>query len=87
MTAATADYETGRQDGLREAVEIVRGLAEAVERRLARPSPRRTRNARQVRHKALSVAATRITTALRKTERRRQSRSAPISDKLQELGL
>lgn len=63
------DYKQGRADGLREAVEIIRSLEDAVARKLERPSPIRTRNARQTRWQAFRTAQTRITTALKKRDR------------------
>lgn len=62
-------YHEGRADGLREAVEIIRTLEEAVAGKLERPSPIRTRQAREVRWQAYRVAAARITTRLKKRDR------------------
>lgn len=82
----SADYRSGRISGLREAAEILRGLEEAVARKLARPAPRATREARRVRHKALQVGAKRIETTVRKIERSRD-RSVPLSSALAEFGI
>lgn len=81
------EYQTGRADGLREAVEIVRALEAAVARKLERPASVRTRTARQVRRSALGVAATRINTALKRADRRRHHGRAGIKTRLKELGL
>lgn len=84
----SGDYEHGRAAGLAEAAEIVRRLEDAVAMRLLRPSGRRTRDARKVRCKAFSVAATRISTAAKAVDRkRRRPRGAKITSTLKELGL
>lgn len=83
----SADYLHGRQDGLREAIEIVRSLEDEVVRRLLRPSERRTREARKVRGKAYDVAAKRITTVLRRSARKRPTGRENINSTLSRLGL
>lgn len=80
------DYQQGRADGLREAVDILRRLEEGVARRLDRPTDRKTRDARRVRHKTLQVAGTRVTTVLKRADRRARGGGAIPSD-LKELGL
>lgn len=77
-------YAMGRLDGLRQAAELLRGLEANVARRLEREAARKTRDARRVRHKALSVAAKRIETMVRRSERQQRQ---PIRAALKDLGL
>jgi hypothetical protein len=79
-----AGYRLGLADGLREAAGILGLLEEEVARRLDRgAAAKHTQHQRRVRLQAYRVGRTRVTTALRKIERRRGS----IDDKLKEAGL
>ena len=79
----TDAYRAGRIDGLREAVEIVRALEADVARKLEREAPICTRNVRRVRRQTYHVAATRITTALK----RRDQKKSEFPTVLRRLGL
>lgn len=81
---APPGYRVGLADGLREAAAILGGLEEEVARRLERGAvAKQTQHQRRVRLQAYRVGRTRVTTALRAVERRRQ----PLGDKLKEIGL
>lgn len=60
----TADYETGRRDGLRLALAILAAEEEKWAVLLGESRSWRTNKDREVRHKALQVAQTRLRTAL-----------------------
>jgi hypothetical protein len=60
----TEDYAHGRRDGLRLALAILEAEEAKWFPLLGKSSARRTNLAREVRHKGLQVAQTRIRTAL-----------------------
>ena len=60
----TADYKTGRRDGLRLALAILAAEEEKWAVLLGESRSWRTNKDREVRHKALQVAQTRLRTAL-----------------------
>lgn len=79
------EYRRGREEGLLEAAELVRLMADDVARRLERPAPRWTRHARETRHTALRVAARRISTVAGRIGKRRRVKD--MGEALAEAGL
>lgn len=62
----TSDYEHGRRDGLRLALAILAAEEDKWAALLGESRSWRTNKDREVRHKALGVAPTRLRTALNK---------------------
>lgn len=83
----SAEYQQGRLDGLREAIDIMRGLEAHVADQLAQPSRVPTRNARRVRCQAYKNGAQRITTRLNRLQAKATSSRSAVEVGLARLGL
>ena len=86
MVTKNSEFQTGRGDGLRDAIEIVDALIAVEEAKLERPASYVTRTARRTRWQAYRNVASRLRTQLA-----RATRNAPVSSqidaRLKKLGL
>jgi len=84
----SANYETGRRDGLRLALAILAAEEEKWAVLLGESRSWRTNKDREVRHKALQVAQKRVQTALnRLAPGDRQASDAELKAALAKVGL
>lgn len=79
IASVTGDYDHGRRDGLRLALAILAAEEAKWEALLGESRSGRTNAIRAVRHKALQVAQSRITTVL---NRHTPKGDATVSDEL-----
>ena len=86
-TTAGEDYERGRRDGLRLALAIVAAEEAKWEALLGESRSRRTNQTREVRHKTLQVAQSRVQTALNRMTPKGETASAELAAALDRLGL
>jgi len=82
----STEFQAGRAQGLRDALEIVEGLLAAEEAKLELPAPYVTRTARRTRWQAYRNAAARLRTQLTRAARKTPV-AARIDAQLRKLGL
>lgn len=82
----STEFQAGRAEGLRDALEIVEALLAAEELKLDLSAPYVTRTARRTRWQAYRNAASRLRTALSRTARK-TAVPAQIDARLKKLGL
>jgi hypothetical protein len=82
----STEFQAGRAEGLRDALEIVEALLAAEELKLDLPAPYVTRTARRTRWQAYRNAASRLRTALSRTARKTRV-PVQIDARLKKLGL
>lgn len=82
------DYAHGRRDGLRLALAVLAGEEAKWSELLGKSRSGRTNTMRQVRHKALQVAQTRVQTVLnRLTPEDETAANAELASALDKIGL
>jgi len=82
------DYEHGRRDGLRLALAVLAAEEAKWSALLGESRSWRTNNAREIRHKALQVAQTRVQTVLNRLSPKGGSEiDAELASALGKLGL
>lgn len=82
----SSEFQAGRAQGIRDALEVVEGLLAAEELKLDLPAPYVTRTARRTRWQAYRNAAARLRTKLTKATRKTPA-AAQIDARLRKLGL
>ena len=87
MSAPTDDYARGRRDGLRLALAILAAEEAKWAALLGESASWRTNATREVRHKTLQVAQTRVQTALNRLTPKDAAVDGELAAALDKLGL
>lgn len=87
MSAPSDDYDRGRRDGLRLALAILAAEEAKWAALLGESASWRTNATREVRHKTLQVAQTRVQTALNRLTPKDAAVDGELAAALDKLGL